>query len=360
MSDDGGAADPLRDPRFTEPSVWQMFRESLFGKPRLLDCMQVEVTSACPGRCVYCPHTTQAAHWRSRHMEAATFARLWPLMQESGRVHLQGWGEPFLHPRFMDFAALARKAGCRVSTTTCGLRMDETLAAQIVDSGIDIVAFSLVGTDEASNAPRAGVPFERVCEAVRTLQRVRKAKMGVHLELHFAYLMLASQMEAVDALPALMDELDVHAAVISTLDYIAAPGLEAEAFSPLESDKLEAARSRLERVAEEVAERGRGLYYSLPCPPSGDGLFPCRENASRTLYVDAEGHMSPCIYLNLPVDAPAGSPEAVNRRVFGSAVEEPPLDIWQSGPFRMFRDALQSPLPDIPCRTCPKRFETGN
>ena len=175
MAKDGGAADPLRNPRFQEPSVWQLFRESLFGKPRLLDCIQVEVTSVCPGRCVYCPHTTQAGYWRSRHMEAATFARLWPLMQESGRVHLQGWGEPFLHPRFMDFAALARKAGCRVSTTTCGLRMDETLAGQIVGSGIDIVAFSLVGTDEASNAPRAGVPFSRVCEAVRTLQRVRKA-----------------------------------------------------------------------------------------------------------------------------------------------------------------------------------------
>lgn len=295
-------------------------------------------------------------------MEAATFARLWPLMQESGRVHLQGWGEPFLHPRFMDFAALARKAGCRVSTTTCGLRMDETLAGQIVGSGIDIEAFSLVGTDEASNAPRAGVPFSRVREAVRTLQRVRKAKMGVHLELHFAYLMLASQMEAVEGLPDLMDDLDVHAAVISTLDYIAAPGLEAEAFSPHEAGKLDAARDILERVAEETAKRGRGLYYSLPSPRPDDGcgLFPCRENAARTLYMDAEGRMSPCIYLNLPVDAPASSPEAVNRRVFGSAVEEDPLGIWQSGPFRMFRDALQSPLPDIPCRTCPKRFETGN
>lgn len=230
MAKDGGAADPLRNPRFQEPSVWQLFRESLFGKPRLLDCIQVEVTSVCPGRCVYCPHTTQAGYWRSRHMEAATFARLWPLMQESGRVHLQGWGEPFLHPRFMDFAALARKAGCRVSTTTCGLRMDETLARQIVGSGIDIVAFSLVGTDEASNAPRAGVPFSRVREAVRTLQRVRKAKMGVHLELHFAYLMLASQMEAVEGLPDLMDELDVHAAVISTLDYMRRRGWRRKPF----------------------------------------------------------------------------------------------------------------------------------
>ena len=67
MAKDGGAADPLRNPRFQEPSVWQLFRESLFGKPRLLDCIQVEVTSVCPGRCVYCPHTTQAGYWRSRN-----------------------------------------------------------------------------------------------------------------------------------------------------------------------------------------------------------------------------------------------------------------------------------------------------
>ena len=52
MAKDGGATDPLHNPRFQEPSVWQLFRESLFGKPRLLDCIQVEVTSVCPGRCV--------------------------------------------------------------------------------------------------------------------------------------------------------------------------------------------------------------------------------------------------------------------------------------------------------------------
>lgn len=89
------------------------------------------------------------------------------------------------------------------------------------------------------------------------------------------------------------------------------------------------------------------------CSPAGK-TQPGRSTWTR------KGACPPCIYLNLPVDAPASSPEAVNRRVFGSAVEEDPLGIWQSGPFRMFRDALQSPLPDIPCRTCPKRFETGN
>lgn len=206
------------------------------------------------------------------------------------------------------------------------------------------------------------MPFSRVREAVRTLQRVRKAKMGVHLELHFAYLMLASQMEAVEGLPDLMDELDVHAAVISTLDYIRGAGAGGGSLFPARGRETGRRPGHTRTRRRRNRQTRRGLYYSLPSPRPDDGcgLVPLPGKRSPDALRGRGRRMSPCIYLNLPVDAPASSPEAVNRRVFGSAVEEDPLGIWQSGPFRMFRDALQSPLPDIPCRTCPKRFETGN
>ncbi len=87
--------------------------------------------------------------------------------------------------------------------------------------------------------------------------------MGVHLELHLAYLLLASRLESAEGLPDLMDELDVHAAVISTLDYVAAPGMEAEGFAPHETEKLAAARAVLSRVAAEAARRGRSVYYEI-------------------------------------------------------------------------------------------------
>jgi molybdenum cofactor biosynthesis enzyme MoaA len=214
---------------FREPGCWETVKEVFLGVRRTLDCIQVEVTSRCPGRCIYCPHTTLKNHWQARDMDLDTFGRLWPLMRRAGRVHLQGWGEPLLNPDFFDMAALARKAGCQVSTTTCGLRMDPELALRIVESSIDIVAFSLAGSDPASNAARQGVDFDRVCDAVSTLQAVRRERMGVHLEIHFAYLMLASNMGAVRGLPELMQRLGVHATVISALDYIPEPGLESSA-----------------------------------------------------------------------------------------------------------------------------------
>jgi len=288
---------------FREPGFWETVKEALFGVWRPLDCIQVEVSSRCPGRCIYCPHTTLRDRWRSRNMEISTFSRLWPLMRRSARVHLQGWGEPLLNPAFFDMAVLARKAGCQVSTTTCGLCMNETIALRIIDSGIDIVAFSLAGADAESNRSRLGVDFDRVCEAVSTLQGVRQKHMAVHLEIHFAYLMLASNMEAVRGLPAV--------------------------------------------------RMGLGFHYELP-DSSADGTS-CRENIGRTFFVSADGSISPCVYVNVPAEA--ADPR---RRVFGNVLERDPLAIWESDEYRQFRESLASGRPDRACQSCPKRFMNRN
>lgn len=345
------SSDPLHHSALRGPGLRESLCELFLNKPRMLDCMQVEVTSVCAGRCTYCPHTTQAEHWISRHMEAQTFAALWPLMRQSGRVHLQGWGEPFLHPRFMDFARTAIRAGCRVSTTTCGLYMSENLAEALVASGIDVIAFSLTGTDSASNAARAGVPFDRVCDAIRQLQKVRRNRHGVHLELHFAYLLLASNMSSVRELPELMEELGIHAAVVSTLDYIAAPGMERDAFAPHETEKIAAARELLQQTQKKAEAKDLAFHYALPSPrPS----IHCRENIQRTLYANAAGDLSPCVYVNIPTDLPDPS-----RRIFGNGTQTDPLEIWNAPEFRAFREALQSAAPDTPCRACAKRFESS-
>ena len=329
------------------PGLWASLRELM--QPREIECLQVEVTSCCPGKCTYCPHTTRADVWKSRHMQPETFAALYPIMKKTTRVHLQGWGEPFLNPWFMDFVELARRAECAVSTTTCGLRMDEALAERLVNSGVDIIAFSLVGTDEESNAARAGVPFSRVEEAVRMLQAARKKHNAVHLEIHLAYLMLASNVEAVRGLPKLMEDWGVHAVVVSTMDYIPSPEMEHEAFAPHEREKIEAARVVLEEVGAAVRASGRDFYASLP---ASEPAPCCRERAHRTLYADASGEISPCVYLNVPMEA-----EQPRRTVFGQVNETDPTEIWDIPEYQAFRKAVETADPPAACVSCAKRFE---
>ena len=331
------------------PGIWETVKRRFLGAPALLDCIQVEVTTRCPGRCSYCPHTTRQADLAARDMDFETFVRLETILRRCDRVHLQGWGEPLLNPAFSEMAALARSCGCAVSTTTCGLRLDTGAAARLIESGLDIVAFSLAGTDPESNRSRAGVDFECVCEAVGRLAAAKAAAGSPLPEIHIAYLLLASNIAAVAGLPGLMQRLGAQGAVVSTLDYIAGPGMEAEAIRPHESEKIACAQEALARAAADAQQLGLAFHFELPQPtPPGSG---CRENVGRSVFVSADGLLSPCIYVNVPFDEPDP-----RRRVFGSVRDEDPLAIWHKPEFRRFRERLSGADPDLPCRNCPKRF----
>lgn len=343
-------------PLSRRPGIFASFCDTLRDclSERPLDCVQVEVTSHCTGRCTYCPHSTMADNWRSAHMDEAVFAGLLPLLRQCKRAHLQGWSEPMLHPRFFEMVDFARAAGCAVSSTTCGMQMDEERARRICESGMDVLAFSLVGTDTASNNARAGIPFDNTCRAIaclRDAQRRTRAKLPA---IHLAYLLLPDRMEAVTALPGLMDELDVPVAVVSTLDFLAHPDHVTLAIAPDEADKIARARALLDDARERAERAGRTIVFALPTPHPAPVEGGCREHITTTLFVGADGGMAPCVYRHLPV-ADAARPEG--SLCFGQLPDANALEIWKSPEWRAFRRNLALGQADAVCARCPKRHE---
>ena len=339
-------------PLAQRPGIFASFCDALRDclSERPLDCVQVEVSSHCTGRCTYCPHTTMADRWASAHMDDAVFASLLPLLRQCKRAHLQGWGEPMLHPRFLDMVDFARAAGCAVSSTTCGLHMDSERARRIVESGMDVLAFSLVGTDTHSNNARAGIPFENTCKAIACLREEQKRTGATLPHIHLAYLLLPDRMEAVRTLPECMDRLDVPTAVVSTLDFLAHPDHAALAFAPNEADKIAAARVFLEEARERAAKAGRTIVYALPTPHETPVEGGCREHVTSTLFIGADGGMAPCVYRHLPLMDDRGL-------CFGALPAANPLQVWKLPEWRAFRRALVTGHPDGVCARCPKRHE---
>ena len=135
-----------------------------------------------------------------------------------------------------------------------------------------------------------------------------------------------------------MQRLGVHAAVICTLDYIAEPGLAAEAFTPQETDKLAKAAAILSDVEVEARRLDLGFHYELPSPAAAGTA--CRENIGRSLYVSADGSMSPCVYVNVPMGI--ADPK---RRVFGNVRDQDPCSTGKA--------PRLSPLPRAPRRRRP-------
>lgn len=128
------------------------------------------------------------------------------------------------------------------------------------------MAFSLGGSDAAGNAQCRGVDFDQVCQGISTLRVLRESCKGKSPEIHRAYLLLASKVEAVAGLPALMQRLGVDSAVISTLDYLAVPGLPGEMFSLGDGEKIEQAAMTLREAAAAAERLGLSVHYEFPLP----------------------------------------------------------------------------------------------
>jgi MoaA/NifB/PqqE/SkfB family radical SAM enzyme len=321
-----------------------------------LDWIQVEVTSHCNARCAYCPRTVYGDDWLSRHMSMETFERLVPAFRKTRLVFLQGWGEPFLHPELLTMMATAKRAGCKVGTTTNGMLLDAHTMHRLVEIGVDVLAFSLAGADERNDAIRSGTRLADVLDAIRSLGQIKRRLGKERPEVHVAYMLLRSGLEGVRRLPHLLQALGVSQVVISTLDFVASGDLAAEAVVPATPQEYENLAGKLDSIRAEGERFGLRIHDQLYRP--GPRRAACPENVERSLFVSADGGVSACVFANMPVSRPAGvyrdGPKRHQRVVFGNVGDAPPAAIWRRKAYRAFRRALPRGRLPAECQGCPK------
>ena len=297
-------------------------------------------------------------------------------------LHLQGWGEPLLNPSLLEMIRLAKSAGMQVGTTTNGLLMTRGIASQLVQSGLDRLAFSLAGIDCHNDDIRRGTSIERVLEAAQCLREVKGQLGRSNPAIHIAYMLLRSGMADIYRLPDLLSGLGVEQVVLSTLDFVTTSDLVSEALDSYNQVGYLNLRAQLDEVVDAGRQRGIPIFYRLAAPleyfASQDdlnstgsdflGLNPliaaprpvCTENIQRAMVISANGDVSPCVYLNVPVYRASyfvhGEKRLYQKMTFGN-VNQSSLDtIWNSRPYRDFRNAHRRfEFPDA-CRDCEKLY----
>ena len=153
---------------------------------RRLSALQVEVTSRCPRRCAVCPRSALTDRWLEGDLSSDLWRRLLPGLLTVDHVHLQGWGEPLLHPELESMAADAAAAGCRVGITTNGERLRDAMD-WIVAAPLDVVTVSVAGADESNLRLRDGAVTRDLVEALTELAHRRFSARRPRL--HLSYLL---------------------------------------------------------------------------------------------------------------------------------------------------------------------------
>ncbi len=321
----------------------------------LLDWIQVEVTTRCTASCVYCPRTAYGENWVNRDLSPELLEALAPYFSTARMVHLQGWGEPLLHPAFFEMAGIARKAGCRVSTATNGMLVDRDTASRLVACGIDDMAFSLAGIGARNDEVRRGTSFESVLQAIGRIQSAKRELCSGTPAVNVAYMLLTSDLPSLAQMVPALQGRGIETVIVSTLDFVPSRGLAGERIAPGTREEYLEWKSRFDRVAEAGSRAGLTVRYRLAEP--GEKRTSCTENIENALVVAADGMVAPCVFMNIPATGTTcleGNMETTcERRSFGSLAEYRLSTIWRSGEYVRFRRSLRK-TPPPHCLGCPK------
>lgn len=347
------------------------------GRP--FEAFQIEVTARCNLRCIMCPRTALAGTWADHDLSREAFQRVVRAFGLARWVHLQGWGEPRLHPRLFEMIRAAKTAGCRVGFTTNAMLLDGTAGGPLLDLELDLLAVSIAGaTARTHESIRVGSRFSTILWHLGwflTLRRERKRRAP---KVEVCYLMTATNMAELPQAVELAASLGADEIVATNLDYVVTAGHDA--LRVFERPDL---RSKALRALQDARERAQAEGIAFRAYPVDlEEAAVCEANPLKNLFISSDGWVSPCTYLGLPgrADIPRwveGRPHPVPRPRFGNIQEQDLLAIWEGAAYREFRRQFSSrvvaaalstfgaaaradaprrhlPPPPDPCRTCPK------
>ncbi len=258
---------------------------------------------------------------------------------QTQHVHLQGWGEPLLHPRLFDMIAVAKSAGCRVGLTTNGMLLSPENGDRLLNLDLDLIAISIAGAvRETHERIRVGSEFPVILANVRQLLALRAQRGAKRPKVEFSYLMMKTNMAELPKAVELAASLSVDELYAINLDYVVAPEHD-----NLKTFDCPSVRDEFLRIMAEAREGARrvGLPFR-PYPLEREEVAVCEANPTAILFISADGWVSPCTYLGLSgrTDIPRhfeGKPVTVPRVRFGSVLHRDLMDIWNSPAYLAFR-----------------------
>jgi MoaA/NifB/PqqE/SkfB family radical SAM enzyme len=166
--------------------------------------VQIEPVGLCNLRYRMCPiqFRVDANDGSAALMNYDMFCRLVDQFPDLEELHLQGLGEPLLHPRFFDMVRYAARRGVEVSTNTNLTALSDRRAQDCVGSGLARMQVLLDGaTAKTYELIRTGARFRRV---LRNLKRVVDAKTRVGSELPRICLVAVAMRKNLHELPAMV------------------------------------------------------------------------------------------------------------------------------------------------------------
>ncbi len=319
--------------------------------------VQIEPVGQCNLRCKMCPinfRDDRPLHGSQKYMDYDLFTALIDQFENLQTLHLQGLGEPMLHPRFFDMVSYATGKGIHVIINTNLTLLNQRRAESCVTSGLEGVFFSIDGArKETYENIRVNSNYEKVLANLALLQETRD-RMGSALpKLKMVMVIMRQNLEELPELVDLASRYDVEEVFVQQLSHDFGEASYTEKFRPLheyvdEQSIMGEDPERVESYFNEARRRAGRSGLNLRLPPTRPRLHPAgtpglqRCNWPWTgAYISFQGYMMPCCMVS--------TPELIN---FGLATKDNLEEVWNGEAYQSFREQLSLDEPHAMCASC--------
>ena len=318
--------------------------------------LQIEPVGQCNLKCRMCPiqFRTDGEKGALAFIDFDNFRNLVNQFPEISELHLQGLGEPMMHPRFFDMVEFASRRGIKVTTNSNLTLFTRRRAERCVTSGLETLHVSVDGaTKETYELVRVGSDFDKVISNVRLLKDI-KAELASDLpHLRLVFVLMRLNLHELPGLVQLASNLGVREIFAQHLCHDFKESTLPVQYHPMrdfvdEQTLFNESEARIGHFFDKAMAAASELQVDLrlpsPRPTTRTLTSRGRERCDwpyRGMYFSYDGQAMPCCMIATP-----------DRFNFGSAVVTGAEALWTGPAYEEFRRRLESDDPPEICSSC--------
>lgn len=294
----------------------------------------LELTNACNLNCKMCGRN--AADFKLTSFDMDVFRSLEPLMDTVEEVTLMGWGEPTIHPHFIEMLEIINKHSARKYFCSNGMNLKKIKNA-LFDYNVDVFAVSLDGATHKTNSEiRRGSNIEQITADLKDIVNEKKRRNSKYPYINFVFCAMQSNIDELPDLVKLAADIGIEEVKVVYLTVFN---------NELLSESLWGQEEKIKRIFDETEKLGEQLGVSIKLPyvigedPAGtqshrDCYVPWRD-----FFLGSDGYVRPCM----------STPE----KFFKYDKEKDFMDMWNDECYQKYRKAVNDEKSmSLSCHKC--------
>jgi radical SAM protein with 4Fe4S-binding SPASM domain len=294
----------------------------------------LELTNACNIKCIMCGR--DVADFNKTLFDLSYLRKFEEIFYSIEEITLFGWGEPTLHPNFIELLKYFNPYPVRKYFVTNGTRL-KYLKDALFDNQVDIMAVSLDGANPLTNSKiRCGSNFDEIISNLSLIEEARiKRKMQLPY-VNFVFTAMRSNLHELPDMVRLAHRIGLNEVKVVYLTVFG---------NKLICESLYNNQIDIQAVFKEAVDLSESLGLEIKLPyiqgedPAGDNFHRDCFVGWRDFFLGSDGYVRPC--------------QSTAMKLFHYSKYSTFGEMWNSIEYQDFRRRVNNPetMPEE-CRRC--------